>query len=232
MPETLRTLAEIGYQQVEPFGLLSHAQELAENLPSLQLSAPTAHAQLIDSDVVQTCAAAEQLGVSTVIEPKTDPARWATQESIEDTAKELKAAARIAAEYGLRIGYHNHAFEVQHTVKGKTALEVFADAVGNHVDLQLDTYWAAVGGVDSVALLKTLGEQVQAVHIKDGPVTEDKTQQVAVGAGRMPIADIISAAPQALPVVELDDFDGYVFNAVRESYRYLTCHTSLVDARP
>jgi hypothetical protein len=57
--------------------------------------------------------------------------------------------------------------------------------------------------------------------VKDGPATMDNKDQVAVGIGTMPIADIINAAPTALRVIELDDSRGDRFEAVADSFTYL-----------
>lgn len=222
VPGTLESLSEIGYTQVEPFGFTSSAEELAENLPRLGLTAPTAHISLLNADLPEVFRAAQRIGIGTVIDPMIDPARWGTRESVESIAAELKNVAEQAADYGLRVGYHNHAFELENRIDGVTALEVFADAGGEAIDLELDTYWAEVGGADAVALLGSLGGRVKALHIKDGPKTQRDKDQVAVGAGDMPVKEILAAAPSALAVVELDDSDGDILTAVRESYEYLT----------
>jgi hypothetical protein len=62
---------------------------------------------------------------------------------------------------------------------------------------------------------------VRFIHVKDGPISMDTKAQTAVGGGASPIAEILAAAPQALRVVELDDFDGDVFDAVRDSLAFL-----------
>jgi sugar phosphate isomerase/epimerase len=89
------------------------------------------------------------------------------------------------------------------------------------VVLEVDAYWAAVGGQDPVALLGRLGHRVQALHVKDGPATSDTRDQVAVGRGGLPIREILGAAPQALPVIELDDTRGDRFAAVADSLAWL-----------
>jgi sugar phosphate isomerase/epimerase len=90
--------------------------------------------------------------------------------------------------------------------------------------LEVDTYWVQTGGVDAVALLRRLGDRVRFLHVKDGPATLETMDQVAVGAGSLDVLAIIGAAPQALRVVELDDFAGDVFEALRDSVAYLTEH--------
>ena len=79
----------------------------------------------------------------------------------------------------------------------------------------------AVGGADPVALLERLGSRVQLLHIKDGPLSTNDLEQVAVGSGSMPVPAILAAAPQAIRVVELDDFDGDMLTAVADSAAYL-----------
>jgi sugar phosphate isomerase/epimerase len=98
---------------------------------------------------------------------------------------------------------------------------VLAAHLDDAVVLEVDTYWAAVGGQDPVALLKRLGHRVTAVHVKDGPATADPIDQVAVGQGRLPIREILAAAPQALRVVELDDTRGDRFHAIADSCAWL-----------
>ena len=87
--------------------------------------------------------------------------------------------------------------------------------------LEVDTYWAEVGGVPAAALLERLGDRVRFLHVKDGAVTQDDQDQVAVGSGALDIAAILAAAPQAQQVVELDGFAGDVFDALRDSVTYL-----------
>lgn len=218
---TLGLLARIGFRQVEPWGFVDRAAEYAEGLAAAGLAAPSAHARLIGADLDATFSAAYRLGIPTVIEPHIPEGRWSDRESVEAIAAELGAVAERAAGHGLRIGYHNHAFELERRIDGVSALEVLAGALPDEVVLEVDTYWAEVGGEPAPALLRRLGERVAFLHVKDGPRTKDDRDQVAVGRGRLPIAEILAAAPLALPVIELDDFDGDVLEAVADSLRFL-----------
>ncbi len=96
----------------------------------------------------------------------------------------------IAAQHGVTIGYHNHAHELESLIDGRTALDVFADSLSAQVGLEVDTYWALVGGQDPVALLDRLAGRVVAVHVKDGAGTAEPKDQTAVGAGTLPIREI------------------------------------------
>lgn len=220
---TLWRLAELGYRRVEPYKLLDFADVLGPALADTGLSAPTAHARLLDGRHDEVFEAAARLGVGTVIDPMIDSARWTSGDQIARIVDDLAEVADRAGRVGLRVGYHNHAYELSTRIEGRSALEVFADLLPPEIVLELDTYWAAVGGEDPVALVKRLGERVRFLHLKDGPVSRENKAQVAVGSGAMPITELIAATPWLeLGVVELDDHDGDVWKPVADSLRFLT----------
>jgi sugar phosphate isomerase/epimerase len=219
---TLRRIADIGFTQVEPFAFLSFGDTLREGLAEAGLTAPTTHQGFIGGDLDEVFAAAQALGIQTVIDPYVAPERWQSADDVAAIAEQLNEAAAVAARYGVRVGYHNHAHELESTIDGTTALQFFAGKLAPEVVLEVDTYWVAVGGHDPLTLLPALGDRVVALHIKDGPGTTETKDQVAVGQGSLPIADIIAAAPDALRVIELDDSRGDRFQAVADSYEFLT----------
>ncbi|TSD12651.1 sugar phosphate isomerase/epimerase [Curtobacterium sp. KBS0715] len=224
LPGTLQRIADIGYTNVEAFGFVDNADELAAALRDAGLAAPSGHARLLDAgeqDLERIFHASTTLGFGTLIDPHIDESRWTTREDVEAIARELSALAPRAADHGLVLGYHNHAFEFSNRIDGVSAYEVFADALSDEVVLELDTYWVQVGGDDPVAVIGKYGDKVQFLHVKDGDGSHDDKQQVAVGNGIMPIREIIAAAPDALHVVELDDHEGDVFQAVADSYTFL-----------
>jgi sugar phosphate isomerase/epimerase len=212
---TLARLAAIGFRQVEPFALLDHAASLREGLPRHGLAAPTTHADILTADPEPVFAIAAELGIGRIVQPWLDPARWQTADDVARLADALNAAAEGAAAHGLRVGYHNHHFELESRLDGRHALEVFDDRLASDVRLEVDTYWAMTGGADVPALLARLGDRVFALHLKDGDGSLDPKRQVPLGRGRLPLAAILDAAPGALRVVELDDTEGDRFDALR-----------------
>ncbi len=222
---TLARVADIGYTQVEPFAFLSFADGLALGFAKYGLAAPTSHIGLLGKDTEQEeiFAAANGLGIKTLIDPSSDPVHWQSADGVREIAAGLNAAAEKAAAHGLTVGYHNHAFELESKIDGKHALEVLADNLVPEVVLEVDTYWAYVGGADVPTLLGGLGDRVVALHLKDGDGTFNNKNQVAVGDGIIPVWDYIDATPNLqVGVVELDDTSGDMFEAVERSYTYLT----------
>ncbi len=222
---TLARLAAIGFRRVEPFDLLAYRDRLRDALPAHGLAAPTAHCELLSGDLAAVFEAAKQLGIGTLVQPWVSPDRWRTAATIRDLAAELSAVARGASARGLRVGYHNHHFELETIIDGRPALEVFVDLIDPSVVLEVDTYWAFAGGADVPALLRRLGDRVVALHVKDGDGSLDATRQVAVGSGVLPVRAILAAAPTALRVVELDDTAGDMFEALHASRDFLLAGT-------
>lgn len=216
LPGALARLAAIGFTRVEPFDLLTDPRGLRDALDASGLEAPSAHARL-DAELERVLEAAATVGVRTVIHPYTPPERWASEADVEAVAGELAVAAGVAGGYGLRVGYHNHHWELASVVDGRPALELLAERLPPEVDLELDTYWAAVGGADVPALLGRLGDRVRLLHLKDGPIDEDTAAQLPFGSGAMPAAEVVSAAGAAeLGVLEFDAYAGDLFEGLAE----------------
>jgi putative nucleotidyltransferase with HDIG domain len=220
---TLGRLAALGFRQVEPFDLAGFRDRLAPALRAHGLAVPTAHADLLGDKLEAAVDAAAALGVATLIQPSTDAARWTSEVGIADVAAELNDVARRAAGRGVRVGYHNHQFELEARFGDRHGLDLFADHLDPDVVLEVDTYWAMAGGADVPALLRRLGSRVIALHVKDGDGSLDTSRQVAVGRGTLPVREILAAAPDALRIVELDDTAGDRFAAIEAS------RTSVLD---
>jgi len=236
LPGTMRRLAEIGFTQVEPYNFVALADDLARAFADTGLTAPTAHAPLLSSDQDAIFEAARQLGIATVIEPFVPAEHWQDEASIREIATALNAAAKKAAAYGITVGYHNHWWELESRVGGTSALEYFASLLDPDLVLEVDTYWAQVGGEDPVALLTRLGSQVVAIHVKDGPgrvgvepvdpTGEVVMGQVPAGQGVMDVPAVV-AAPPALryAVIEFDAYVGDLFAALADSLAYVSANT-------
>ena len=218
----LSHVAALGYGAVEPFGILSDPDGLRSDLDAAGLFACSVHAAPMGEQADAVVRAARTLGADTIIIPYLPPPRFADADSVQALARELNELAAGLAGQGLRLGYHNHDFELASLVGGVPALEVLADQLDDAVLLEVDTYWAAVGGQDVAALLGRLDNRVRYLHVKDGPVVNRDDFMTAVGAGRMPVTEILAASPSARwHVVELDRCATDMMTAVGDSLAWL-----------
>ena len=224
--EVLRRVAEFGYGAVEPYDVRTDPEQLRDDLDKAGLAVCSVHSNILGEEADAMLRGTRVLGAGTVIVPWADPERFADADAVATLAAELNQAAVKAADQGLRLGYHNHDFELSSVVGGRPALEVLADALDPAVILEVDTYWAAVGGQDVPALLRRLGDRVRYLHVKDGPaISREDDMMVAVGSGRMPVADILAACPSAeWHVVELDRCATDMLTAVGDSLAWLAEH--------
>ncbi len=217
----LRRLAAFGYGAVEPYDVGTDPEALRADLDAAGLAACAVHARVLDGDADALLRGTVTVGADTVIVPWAEPRRFADANGVAGLARDLNDAAARAADRGLRVGYHNHDFELSARIGGRTGLEALADALDEAVILEVDTYWAAVGGQDVPALLGRLGDRVRYLHVKDGPVTKDDPM-TAVGSGRMPVAEILAACPPAQwHVVELDRCATDMLTAIGDSLAWL-----------
>ena len=122
----LSKLASIGLRYVEAFDFVRRPTELRAALDRHGLTAPTGHAYLVSEEIrrrdgtvtpvpphQETFAAAQELGLETVIDPFVAPEKWTSIEDVTETARRLNEAAAEAAGYGLTVGYHNHDHELR-----------------------------------------------------------------------------------------------------------------------
>lgn len=240
---TLQEVVARGFSAVEPYDFVDRATHLATALSSLELHAPTGHAFLVSQSFVnpdggaterevpnldRVFAAATTLGMHTIIDPYTAPNAWMESDSIKAIADGLNTAADVAARHGVRVGYHNHAHEVEARFGDVTGLEFLAQMLDPRVVLEVDLYWVARGGVDVPSLISDLGDRVRAAHIKDGTLDPAETaaypprDQVPAGDGIVPIREAIDAATALeFAVVEFDQYEGNIFQAIEQSRLFI-----------
>lgn len=236
-------LAEIGFALVEPYAFHLRTADYKRAFAASGVSAPSGHAPVIDSDqpgVVFDAAA--ELGMTTVIDPFIPTDRWQTTEDVQRIAERVNTLAAEASTRGLEFGYHNHQWEFTNKVDGRSVYELFVELLDPSVVLEVDTFWATVGGADTPAVLRSLGDRVRALHIKDGEVTGDIAtalpssesalvvpealkaafeNQTPAGQGDIDVTAMLVAAPHALRVIEFDAYSGDVFDAIAQSFAWL-----------
>ena len=221
MAGTIARLAELGFVHVEPYGFTNNTPELRLAMNAAGVTAPSGHAPVIDAQRPEAVFdAAAELGIGTVIDPYI-PDRWTTRDDVTALADRSNELSELAAQRGLEFGYHNHSWELANRIDGRHALDVFVDRLAPSVVLEIDTYWAAVGGADTPALLRAYGDRVRLLHVKDGTLDGDITKQQPLGRGEIDVRGVLAAAPRAIRVVEFDTFAGDTFEAIAASLAWL-----------
>ena len=216
---TLKTLAEIGYSEVETagFGKLSAAQ-FRDLLRDAGLRAPSAHLGFGTEDTGKLLDDAKTLGVeyvvSSMLPPKDEgmPAFFMSLNSLSaDDFRRIAAKAteigQRAKSVGMQYAYHNHNFEFRDVGDGKTGYDILLEETdASVVKFETDCGWMKVGGKDPVEYLKRHGNRIAMLHAKDfknitKPVTalfsQDRPIPTELGRGSIDYKPIVEAGLKA-----------------------------------
>ena len=216
---TLKTLAEIGYSEVETagFGKLSAAQ-FRDLLRDAGLRAPSAHLGFGAEDTGKLLDDAKTLGVeyvvSSMLPPKDEgmPAFFMSLNSLSaDDFRRIAAKAneigQRAKAAGMQYAYHNHNFEFRDVGDGKTGYDILLEETdASVVKFETDCGWMKVGGKDPVEYLKRHGNRIAMLHAKDfknitKPVTalfsQDRPIPTELGRGSIDYKPIVEAGLKA-----------------------------------
>jgi sugar phosphate isomerase/epimerase len=221
---TLRSVAAAGYRSVELAGLPATVPgELARLLEVSELRAVASHeaVESLREDSHAVAARMAEVGCPRVIVPWMPEVDRRTVADVRRFAAELGGFARSLADQGLRLGYHNHAFEFE-PLEGTTVWEVLLADLPPEVEIELDVYWAAVAGRDPVAEIGASAQRVRLLHMKDSSAAP-APHDAPVGEGTLPITAIVEAARAAgveWYVVEQDEPQAPLDDVTR-SLRYL-----------
>ncbi len=220
----LRRVAEMGYVGVELAGFhdLTPAQFMAvANETGLRVC--SAHAGNLDPDVLNPLLDdVQSVGGDTVVAAFLPPTSFADLDAVKHSAETLNATNTIARSRGLRLGYHNHWWEFETIIDGRSAWSHLFEQLDPTVFAELDVYWATVGGADPVSVIVEHGPRVRLLHVKDGPADDPKSAMVPVGSGSLDMPRILAAAHDAQwHIVELDRCDTDMFAAVADSHGFL-----------
>src|ERR1700691_5520463 len=233
--ETLRAIEQIGYREVEVT-----ADNLDAIWPSLRqtsLKAISAHlnTELFMRQQAKLPAAlddAKKRGFEYVVCPYIAPRDRGGVEVIRKLGDTLNTAGELCNKAGLRLCYHNHAFEYQPTPDGRLLDVLMKTADPKLVSLELDVMWARVAGVDPGSVLKQYGERIALVHLKNVATGtaqrfKEKIPRAAFhdpSDGAVDIPGVLRAAKQAGVkhyFVEQDETPGDPIESLRKSFQYL-----------
>lgn len=223
---TLDSVAAIGYDEVEFAGYFGHdPAEVRRWLDGAGLSAPAAHVGIEDlagAGLEASAEAADIVGHRWLVLP------WIGQEmrthgGYRELAGMLNSAGAAVAPAGLRVAYHNHAFEFDALDEdGATGYAILLEHLDpSLVDLEIDFHWSAVGGADSAALLREHPGRFALCHVKD--LTSDG-RMADVGAGEIDWAGLFALSGTAglRHFIVEHDRPGDPLESIGASYRYLS----------
>jgi sugar phosphate isomerase/epimerase len=176
--------------------------------------------------------AAKQAGLGYLVVPYIRPEDRGDLDFMKNFAAQLNQAGAIAAAAGIRLCYHNHAFEFE-PAGGTSRFHVLLDTLDPaSAKIELDVFWVSVAGYDTVELLAAHPGRFPLVHLKDktnGLPTQfnEKVPPAAfkeLGTGVLDFPAILRAGTESGVehyFVEQDQCPGDPLDSLRASYEYL-----------
>ena len=217
---TLRAVAEMGYEGVEPHDLFGHEpRSLRELLDELGLVVSSRHAGLeaIETGLEGLAAELAALGSDRLVLSWIAPPQSSAEAG--RVVQRIRAVAERARAAGLRLGFHNHDGELRPLEDGRTVLDRLLELDDDLLFLEVDLGWAWLAGVEPERLVERLAARVPLVHVKD----------LAGGTGPrfLPVGDGDVGYSEVLPairdlglewlLVEQDEAEGSALDAARRS---------------
>ena len=168
---TLRSVAAIGYREVELAGLPGvTAQAMRASLKRHGLDAPSMHAgyDRLQRDFDSVLEEARILGANYLVCPSVDAEERKTAEDWKRVCRALNSIGQVVRSHGLVLAYHNHDFEFVPFGDGTTPFHLLmTETDPRDVKLELDVYWVAKAGLDPVRHLQDSRDRILLVHLKD-----------------------------------------------------------------
>jgi sugar phosphate isomerase/epimerase len=221
---TIRRVAEIGFAAVEPAGFPGTTPQAAGRLfKELGLTVCAAHSKLpLGDEKNQIIETMQAINCQNLINASQPREKFATRDGVHQVCDLLNEAYAVGAQYGFSVGYHNHEFEFENQLDGRSAHELMVEYLDPGVFFEIDTYWVQTAGLDPATVIKNYGKRAPFLHIKDGSLKRDEPQ-TALGTGLVDIPAIVAASTGNVDwlVVELDACATDMFEAVEQSYQYL-----------
>lgn len=208
--QTLEKVAASGYTNVETYGFSIKDQfwglspaELKKILDNNNLKAVSGHYNLgsflYDGNTTELIAAIE---AAKILKNEFLTVPWVDEpfrKSIYDYKKiavRLNQAAKMCADAGLKLAYHNHDFEFQKH-NDVTGYEILLNETDkNLVYFELDLYWVVRSGNDPLKLFKENPGRFKMWHVKDMDKT-NKALNTEIGAGSIDFKPFFATAKQS-----------------------------------
>jgi len=203
LPNTLKTVAEMGYEVVEFYAPYfkwnaPYAKEVRTRLDDLCLRCYSTHNGFESFSSADNLAHAIELNqilgtryiiLASAPGPKGVDGWKGLCEKLTDAVEKLEP-------HGLGMGYHNHQAEWAKLENGQRIIEVIAANTPKQFVLQLDVGTCEEAGADPVEWVKANPGRIKVMHMKDwAPGTGDgKGYRVLFGEGVTKWKDLVAAA--------------------------------------
>ena len=210
----LKQLADLGYQELETFGYNDgmlfgmKAKEFGDYVKSLGMTVPSGHYAFgkserskamkgtILNDWERAVADAKEVGQEYMALAYLADDERKTLDDYKFVCEKVNQSAEVCKKYGVRMNYHNHAFE----------FDKFGDVVpydmmltqldAKLVGMEMDMYWTTYAEKNPVDYFKKYPGRFEQWHLKDMDKT-DRKKNADLGTGSIDFKQLLTHAKLA-----------------------------------
>jgi sugar phosphate isomerase/epimerase len=199
----LKKLADWGYKDLETYGYNNgnlfgmKNKEFNDYVKSLGMKVTSGHygMDVIRGNWEQAVSDAKEAGQEFVVMPWLVESER-TMDGYKKVCAELNKAGELANKYGLRLGYHNHAFEFE-----KVGDQVPYDLMLKELDpklvgMEMDIYWVVRAGQEPQKYFAKYPGRFEQWHVKDMDKA-NKDRNADVGTGSINFKALFAQAKKA-----------------------------------
>lgn len=223
----LKTLAALGYNQVEGFGAVYESpQAFRAELDRNGLAMPSGHFGIdqLEKDFGAAAGIAETLGMQLIACPYLEAdLRPTDAEGWRGFGHRLRRIGEQANKAGFDFAWHNHDFEFVPLADGSIPQRLILEAAPE-IGWEMDIAWVIRGGGHPLAWIEEFGPRISAVHVKDIAPQGEATNEDGwsdVGQGTVDwkglVADLRQRTPAKFFIMEHDnptDFERFARRSI------------------
>lgn len=205
LPNTLRTVAQFGYQVVEFYApymawTIPYAKDVHTMLDDNGLRCYSTHnamAAFTPGDMNAKAIEINQILGARQMILASAPNATAGVDGWKNLCDQLTVATMQLKPHGLTAGFHNHHAEWTMLANGQRIMDVITANTPQEFVLQFDVGTCVEAGADPVAWITANPGRIKSVHLKDwapGTSAVEKGYRVLFGEGVVPWRDVLAAA--------------------------------------
>jgi sugar phosphate isomerase/epimerase len=199
----LKQVADMGYQHLETFGYrdgklfgMTNADFVAY-VRSLGMKITSGHYGIdqVRGNWEKAVSDAKEAGQDYLVVPWL-PEAERTADGYKRVCADLNKGGEVCKKYGMRMGYHNHAFEFD-AIGAETAYDLMLRELDNGVvTMEMDIYWVVKAGRQPLDYFEKHPGRFELWHVKDMDKT-DPAKNADVGTGAIDFKPLFASAAQS-----------------------------------
>lgn len=209
---TLKALTNMGYKYVEHANYVNRkfygwtAPEFKKILDDLDLKMPSGHTVMsskhwddskkdFTDSWKYTVEDAATVGQMFVISPSMETNTRRNANALKALMEVFNKSGELCKKYEMKFGYHNHDFEFNEQLGGKTLYDIIlGETDADLVMQQLDIGNMINGGAKALDIMQKYPGRFESMHVKDEILSStgnEKYESTILGVGTVPVKEII-----------------------------------------